>query len=111
MDYGKSYCKTIKSINAELLRMTKTKNLLMDEKKKTEEKLYYWMKKNGVEELDGIKIEKIKPKEKVLMVRKKKKEKEDDAIRILMETGIPDPVEVYKKIQISSKPVKVSENA
>lgn len=107
MDYGKSYSRTIKSIDDEIKRMNLKKKTLLDEKRKTEEKLYHWMRNNRFTEFEGFKLDKIKPKDNLITVRRGKKEKEDDAIRLLMETGIPDPVELYKQLQSINKPKKV----
>jgi len=103
MDFGKNYIKTIKSCTEELKIINERKIKIINEKKNSEEKLYHWMKKIGVNEYEGYKIDKIKPKEKVKVVRKKKKEKEEDMKRLLREEGIPDVEDLYKRLQMAQK--------
>ncbi|ALX27504.1 hypothetical protein GMAR_ORF130 [Golden Marseillevirus] len=84
-----SYAKQIHSISKEVKRMNQECKKLRERKKALEQKLLDYMDKKGEDEVGGIKRKNIEPKPKSL--RLKKKEKDQVAIKMLTEVGLPDP--------------------
>ena len=101
--YGQGYVRTLNSINKELKRLNDEKKRLTLEKKKIERFLYEAMKRTNVKEYQGYKTAKLSPKEKIKPLRKKKKEKYHDAIRLFTEVGIPDPEGFWNEFQRTQK--------
>lgn len=97
---GESYVNTIKSIDKELKRRREGIKKLNEEKKLNQRYLYQWMKSRGIDQLGGITLKSIEPKEKV--IRKKPSEKKSEAIKLFHQIGVPDPQgfwEEFKKTQ------------
>ncbi|AMQ10757.1 hypothetical protein [Brazilian marseillevirus] len=84
-----SYAKQIESIAKEVKRMNEECKKLRERKKSLEAKLFEYMEKRNLEEVSGIKKKSITPKPKAC--RLKKKEKDELAVRMLTEVGLPDP--------------------
>ena len=101
--YAETYIKEIESLNKEIQRLNKEKKKHFDRKKKLETDLYHLMNRHNIPEYNGYKKEKLKPKIKTTMKRKKKKEKYNDAIQLFIETGIPDPESFYEELQKTQK--------
>lgn len=91
---GQCYVKTINDIDNEISRIMGRLKMLKLEKKNNQTKLYRWMEKQGLEKYQGHKIPVTKAEKGP---RKKKKEKEKDAIQLFFEAGIPDPSQFYKE--------------
>ena len=103
--YGSSYVKSLKSINTELKRISEHSKKLKKEKKDIEGRLYKWMENSDMKEYEGYKKDKLKPKDKIPTIKRKKKEKVSEAIRLLTEAGIPDPSEFYGELMKTQKPI------
>ncbi|AQM73230.1 hypothetical protein B1750_gp249 [Noumeavirus] len=84
-----SYAKQIESITKEVKRMNEQSKKLRERKKSLEAKLFEYMEKRNLDEVSGIKRKNIAPKPKPC--RLKKKEKDQLAVRMLTEVGLPDP--------------------
>jgi hypothetical protein len=67
-----------------------------------EGRLYQYMKKNGVEKLDGITINSIKPRSEQLP-RKKKSEKKRDAVELFEQIGVSDPEGLWMEYQATQR--------
>ena len=59
------------------------------------------MKSHNIEEVDGVKITKLKPK---TVLRKKPSEKKRDAVELFKEVGIPDPNQFWDELMSTQKP-------
>lgn len=103
MDYGKGYVKELKALKDEMKRLTNEKKNLQIEKTATERRLYEWMCRLQLDEYEGYKKEKLKPKEKPIILRKKKKEKVEDAMKLFRDAGIPDPESFWLEFQSTQK--------
>lgn len=101
--YADGYIKEIESIKKELKLLTERRKILTARKQKLEKGLYDLMKRNQMELYQGYKKEKLQPKPVNTGPRKKKKEKYNDAIRLFMEIGIPDPESFYEQYQKTQK--------
>lgn len=95
---GESYVKSLISINKELKRINDDKKKLIAYRKKVENSLYDFMTRNGHTSFGGYTLKKLeKSLNKEPAIRKKKKEKERDAIQFFYEIGAPDPEGFYTK--------------
>jgi hypothetical protein len=103
-----AYIREIESINDALKRLNTHAKTLREKKKVTTNHLYSWMKNHDIDEYNGIKIEKIKPKEKKF--RKKEKDKKEDAIRLFTEIGIPDPEGFWSEFRETQKGINQNES-
>lgn len=101
-----TYVKSINGLNETIKRHNDVIKKLREQRKIYENKLFLFMEKNNMEEYEGIKIEKIRPKEK--LEKKKAKEKKEETIRLFTEIGVDDPVELFKITESirKSKPKK-----
>lgn len=106
---GKSYISEIDSITKSLRQYSKSSKELRKQKALAIERLYHWMKNHQLEEYEGYKLEKIAPKPKNL--RKKAKEKREDALRLFSEVGINDPEEFWEAFQRTQKPAPPEEDS
>lgn len=102
---GRAYAKEINGLNADIKKLKEQKKKLETEKKKVEGYLYQYMKSYGLEEVDGIILKKVTPKAKT--ITKKKKDKEQDAIDLCREVGIPNPDEFYHQFLSTQKGKKM----
>lgn len=94
---AQSYTITINRITNEIKKLNTILKDLRSQKKLTEERLYKWMKRNGVKEYEGFKRDKYSPK--IKPKRKPKKECMKDSIQMFRNIGIPDPEGFYKEYQ------------
>lgn len=98
-DYGSSYCRSLKSLDAEILRLTKLTRDARANKMRLEKNLFEWLSRTGRSEItyEGktYKKDKLKPKMPGAYSRKKKSEKERDGMRLLRELGVNDPETTY----------------
>ena len=97
-----SYIREIKSLRKEIKRLNGSLKVLRDQKTVVEGHLYRYMKKNGIEKIDGITINSIKPREERLP-RKKKSEKKRDAIELFQEIGVSDPEQLWLEFQATQR--------
>lgn len=109
MSDGSNYVKAIESIKGEMKRLGDRQRILREERKKTEFRLFQWMRARGYQDFEGYKLEKLKPKEMVPVLRKKKKEKVADAINLFRDIGVSDPVGLYQEFLATQKNVPVEE--
>lgn len=79
----------IKGLDAEIKRISSRLKAAREERKKHVDRLYQYMTKYGLDNVEGIPIKKVEPK--IPKPRKKKAEKREDAIAFLMNAGIADP--------------------
>ena len=110
MDYGKGYVKELKTLNEEIKRLNIEKKNMQIEKKNTEMRLHDWMSRSHIDEYEGYKKEKLRPKEKQKFIRKKKKEKVEDAMRLFRNIGIPDPETFWLEFQGTQKNIPLEED-
>jgi hypothetical protein len=106
-----TYVKSINSLSDTIKKHSEIIKKLKDQRKDYENKLYIFMKKNNMEIYEGIKIEKIQPKEK--SERKKAKEKRAETVRLFSEIGVDDPDELFKlteSIRKSKIPIQKDED-
>jgi hypothetical protein len=103
MDYSAHYVKSIKSIDEEMTRLRNRMQELRTEKLRIEERLYRIMAKNGVKEYGGVKIDKIKPKIKGEIIKRKKADKVHDAVTLLSNIGVPDPEGTFAELMATQK--------
>lgn len=92
-----SYVTQIESINKELKRISVESKKLREKKKMVEYKLFQYMEKRNIDQVDGIKKKKVEPKEKV--VRPKKKEKEQATRELFWKMGVQDPDLILEKLK------------
>lgn len=107
------YIREIKSLRKEIKRLNGNLKVLRDQKTVVEGHLYRYMKKNGIEKIDGITINSIKPREERLP-RKKKSEKKRDAIELFQEIGVNDPEALWLEFQATQRyqnPEEVSDRS
>jgi len=103
MNYGNSYIQTLESLKAESIILKQNSAKIRSQQKLIEKSLYDWMNANKLDNYKGYNREKIKPKEKIKIIRKKKKEKREDAIRLFIQEGFPDPEDLFEKFQMTQK--------
>ena len=96
------YVHEIKSLRKEIKRLNGSLKVLRDQKNLAECRLYQYMKKNGIEKLDGITINSIKPRDEQLP-RKKKSEKKRDAVELFQQIGVTDPEGLWIEFQATQK--------
>lgn len=102
-DIARGYVRSINSLQQEINRSSEHLSKLRNERKKTYQKLYDWMERNNVEEVEGIKKTKVKPKTESEFSRKKKKDKVKDGINLFRDVGLPDPEGFYFEFQQTQK--------
>lgn len=102
-----SYVHEIASIDLELKRLRGVIKELTAQRARATTHLHQYMIRNQLEEVGGIKATKVAPKPKV--IRRKPKEKKEDAIRLFMEIGINDPETFWDDFQRTQKPIKEPE--
>lgn len=91
----------LRQLDAELVKANGRVRALRELKAKTTTEIYNFMTRFSINELDGIRIEKVRPKEKVL--RKPKAEKEADAVDLCFRTGIPNPETFLRMLEATKK--------
>lgn len=91
------YLRQIKELDQALKRYNLKTKELREKKKLAQHRLYKYMARRELDEYEGIRISSIAPKEK--KIRKKAKDKKQDAIRLFAEAGIPDPVSFWDDFQ------------
>lgn len=96
------YVHEIKSLRKEIKRLNGSLKVLRDQKNLTEGRLYQYMKKNGIERLDGITINSIRPHSEQLP-RKKKAEKKRDAVELFQQIGVSDPEGLWVEFQATQR--------
>ncbi len=96
------YVREIKSLRKEIKRLNGSLKVLRDQKNLAECHLYQYMKKNGIEKLDGITINSIRPRDEQLP-RKKKSEKKRDAVELFQQIGVSDPEGLWVEFQATQR--------
>jgi len=96
------YVRQIKSIDEALKRLNDQTRTLRKQRQFAKEHLYEWMKARNLDEYQGYNINKIAPKPKI--IRKKPKEKKEDALRLFTTIGVDDPEELWIAFQRTQKP-------
>lgn len=96
------YVREISSIKAEIKRLAEHTKQLRIQAKKTEAHLYAYMVRNNLEEYEGFKQAKLKPKPKNL--RKSKAQKRSEGVTLLHQIGVPDPETFYDDFVATQKP-------
>lgn len=100
-----TYVKSINSLNETIKRHSEVIKKLKEQRKLYENKLFVFMEKNKMEEYEGIKIDKIRPKPPV--VKKKAKEKRDETLKLFSQIGVDDPNELFKLTESIRKSKKI----
>jgi len=95
------YSYEIKSIQNEIKRLNSHIKNLREQKRKSEEHLYKYMKNRNLEEFEGIKIKNIEPKPKKKRLTKKQKKME--YISCFQQEGINDPEGLWNKLENTTK--------
>ena len=96
------YIHEIKSLRKEIKRLNGNLKGLRDQKTLAEDRLYKYMKQNGIDKLDGITISSIKPQSERLP-RKKKSEKKRDGVELFKEIGVADPEGLWIDFQATQR--------
>jgi len=94
------YVTEIKSIDSELKRIANRRKELMTQKKNAQIALYDYMARQKINELGGIKKEKIQPRSTPKLTSKEKKQR---TLQLFQQTGIPDPEEFFRRIKSIGK--------
>nr|QBK85424.1 MAG: uncharacterized protein LCMAC101_00110 [Marseillevirus LCMAC101] len=102
MSTADGYVHEIKSLRKEIKRLNEHMKTLRDQKNLAEDRLYQYMKKNGIEKLDGVTIGSIKPRSEHLP-RKKKSEKKRDAVELFEQIGVSDPEGLWTEFQATQR--------
>jgi len=103
MNRAQGYAKEILSLKKEIKRLNAQLKKLRGQRKHAETNLYQHMVNYELDKVtltyddksQTITVKSITPKPKV--IRKKKSDKEKDAIRLCEEVGIPDPQQFYEE--------------
>jgi len=98
-----AYVSKIKTLDETIKRYNKLLKKLREQKKESQGHLYAYMVRRSLDEYKGIKLAKIAPKE--APIRKKQKDKKNDAIQLFNEIGIPDPEGFWHDFQETQKVV------
>lgn len=99
------YVNEIRSIDGELKNIAKRGKSLRNQKKVAQNRLYDYMRHNGLDEFEGIKKKSICPKPK--KDAKTKQEKRDDAVELLRQKGVPYPEDFYDELMKTQRPTNV----
>jgi len=98
-----SCVREIRSVEKELKRLGKQVKDLREQKKKAESRLLEYMKRNSIASYSGLHKELLE-KKFLIKTYKKANEKREEAFRLFMETGIPDPENFWEKLRSTQKP-------
>lgn len=94
---GEVYIVQVKSADKALKDATARMKKLREQREQANARLYAWMVRNHLEEYEGIKISKVKPKQK--RPRKKLAQKRQETIMVLTTMGVENPEHAWEKIQ------------
>jgi len=103
MNRSAGYVREYKSIDKEIKRLSENLKSLRKQKGIVGNKIYHIMNEYHLGEIDGIKKKQLTPKTPV--VRKKLKDKKNDAIHLFHQYGIPNPEEFWNELQDTQKVV------
>jgi hypothetical protein len=92
--------KSLESVAADIKKQNKYLKELREQRKRYELEIAEWMERHDYQEYEGLKLSKLKPKK---IVRKKQKEKKDDAIKLFEDIGIIDPERLWHALQKTQK--------
>lgn len=92
---GDAYVRQIKELSDALTRLNKQAKDIREKQKIAKERLAQWMERKELEEFQGYKLSRIKPKPKI--PTKPKEKKKNDAIRLFSEIGVTDPQELWDR--------------
>jgi len=98
---GEVYVRQLKELSSALTRLNAQTKAIKTKQKDAKIHLAEWMERNHMEEYQGYKLAKIKPKPKV--PKKPSKDRKDDALRLFNEVGIPDPTDFWDRFQETQK--------
>lgn len=108
MTTPEGYIRQISSIEDALKRHNQQVKELRQKQRLAKTRLYEWMSAKGLEEYQGYTIKKVAPRPKI--IRKKAKEKKEDALRLFSEIGVNDPEEFWDALQRTQKAGKLEED-
>ena len=94
---GEVYVKKLADLSSALTRLNTQAKDVRKKQGETRAQLAQWMERNGLEDYQGYKLSKIKPRPKIK--RKPPKERKLDTLRIFSEIGVPDPDELWNRLQ------------
>lgn len=98
------YVREINSIKQELKRLTQRSKMLRKQQAAAKLNLFHYMDRHGLTKYNGITIKSITPREKVR--RKPQKQKQQDAIALFEEIGIPHAQEFYQEFLYTQRYVQ-----
>jgi hypothetical protein len=96
-----SLLRDLAQVNQALGRARETVKSLTETKKRLEANIYVYLRDHQMNEINGIKVEKVAPKKRP--PRKKLAAKKADAIRLFEATGIPEPASFWEEFQATQK--------
>lgn len=96
-----SYVRNLKNIDTSIKRYADQLKELKEKRKLTQQRLYAYMKKNGLEKYQGYELKKLEPKQKT--PTKKKADKKRDAIQLFHNVGFDDPEALWNAFQDTQK--------
>jgi hypothetical protein len=96
-----SYIRQISELDIAIKRNREQGKKLREQKSLAQSRLYAYMVRHGMEEYQGIKVNKIKPPLKTK--RKSNKRRREDGIRLFHQVGIPDPESFWNEFQGTQK--------
>jgi len=102
MNRAEAYRSEIESLKSEISRLREHMRRLTAQKKKAEHNLYNHMERTGLDKVGRITKKSIAPKNPP-KPRKKKADKQRDAIQLFYETGIPDPEAFWDELQATQQ--------
>jgi hypothetical protein len=85
------------AIQKELQRLNIITKKLRQQQDQAKQRVYRYMVAHNLEEIDGVTLKKVAPKEK--FPRKKKSEKVNDALKLFRESGLTDPEGFWNELQ------------
>lgn len=109
----KSDVNELKKIQDELKRMNEVMKPLRKRKKEIEDNILDYMKTNGKQGLQGIKLNdlEIVAVEKKVHQKLKKSEKENTAVQLLQQSGVTNPRKLYHDLEEMLKGKEESKQA
>lgn len=99
---AEGHVRRLKNLDESIKRLTAQLKDLRKQRVTYQTALYQYMKKSNVEEVEGYKLAKIAPKPK--MVRKKDKDKKQDAVCYFTSLGLNDPEGAWERLKEMQKP-------
>jgi hypothetical protein len=94
---GDAYVRQLKDLSDALARLNSQTKDIREKQKQTKARFAEWMERKEIEEYQGYKLSKIKPKPRIPI--KPKERRKNDAIRLFSEIGVTDPQDLWDRYQ------------